>query len=216
MLTCKRILAAALALLVSASSLASTQVSAVEVRRLPPIPAIGATHDLVLHLHTFRGSRWEVGEIMNAYSQAGRLLAQCGIASASAELRVLEAPQRFHYYQTPVSRELLRMVQTGKPAVFFVEDTRNNPAFDAEAIGRANAFGRPELVDTVWVAHGARDLPYALAHELVHVLSDSGGHTSKRGNLMQAETSPQNNKLDAAQCALVRSRGEAHGLLKRR
>lgn len=216
MLTINRAVASALALLLAAASLAAAQVSNVEVRRLPPVPAAGATHELVLHLHTFRGTRWQLPEIMSAYSQAARLLAQCGIAFTSADLRVLEAPRRFHYYYTPISRELLRTVQVAKPAVFFVEDTRNNPAFDAEAIGRANGFGRPELVNTVWVAHGTRDLPYALAHELVHVLSDSGGHTSERGNLMQAETSPQNDKLNAAQCALVRSRGEANGLLKRR
>lgn len=216
MLTHDRVRATALALLLAASPLAAAQVVNVEVRRLPPVPAINATHELALHVHTFRGTRWQVGEIMSAYSNAGRLLGQCGIAFASAKLRVLEAPQRFHYYQTAISRELLRMVQVGKPAVFFVEDTRNNPAFDAEAIGRANAFGRPELVDTVWVAHGARDLPYALAHELVHILSDNGGHSSERGNLMQAETSPQNATLNAAQCALARSRGEANGLLRRR
>lgn len=216
MLSFDRIRIGAFALLLAATPLALGQVANVEVRRLPPVPTVDATHELVLHLNTFRGTRWQVAEIMSAYAQSARLLAQCGIAYASGELRVLEAPQRFHYYQTPVSRELLRTMQTGTPAVFFVEDTRNNPAFDAEAIGRANAFGRPELVNTVWVAHGARDLPYALAHELVHVLSDSGGHTSERGNLMQAETSPQNNRLNPAQCALMRSRGEANGLLTRR
>ena len=216
MLSFDRSRISAFALLLAATPLALAQVVNVEVRRLPPVPAIGATHELVLHLNTFRGTRWQVDEIMSAYAHAGRLLGQCGVAFASAELRVLAAPRRFHYYQTPVSRELVRTMQVGKPAVFFVEDTRNNPAFDAEAIGRANAFGRPELVNTVWVAHGARDLPYALAHELVHVLSDSGGHTSESGNLMQAETSPQNATLNAAQCALLRSRGEANGLLRRR
>ena len=216
MLSFDRIRITAFALLLAATPLALAQVVNVEVRRLPPVPALDATHELVLHLATFRGTRWQVAEITSAYAQAGRLLGQCGIAFASAELRVLEAPRRFHYYQTPVSRELLRTMQVGKPAVFFVEDTHNNPAFDAEAIGRANAFGRPELVNTVWVAHGARDLPYALAHELVHVLSDNGGHSRDSGNLMQAETSPQNNRLNAAQCALLRSRGEANGLLTRR
>ena len=216
MLSFDRIRITAFALLLAASPLALAQVVNVEVRRLPPVPTVDATHELVLHLHTFRDTRWQVAEIMNAYAQAGRLLGQCGIAFASAELRVLEAPRRFHYYQTPVSRELLRTMQVGKPAVFFVEDTRNNPAFDAEAIGRANAFGRPELANTVWVAHGARDLPYALAHELVHVLSDNGGHSSESGNLMQTETSPQNTRLNAAQCTLLRSRGEATGLLRRR
>ena len=59
---------------------------------------------------------------------------------------------------------------------------------------------RPELADTVWIAHGARDLPLALAHELVHLLSDSGEHSSAPGNLMLPETSPANVRLSGAQC----------------
>jgi hypothetical protein len=98
--------------------------------------------------------------------------------------------------------------------VFFVEDTRNDPAFDAEAVGRANSTRRPELVNTVWVAHGARDLPFALAHELVHVLSDSGKHTDEPRNLMRSETAPENTQLNAAQCERMRSRGAANGLLQ--
>ena len=207
---------AALLFIFAAHALAAEHVSPVEVRRLPPIPALDATHELTLHLHTFRGSRWQAHDIMAAYSQSARVLAQCGIAYAAAELRVLEAPRRLHYYYTPESRALLRMTPVRKPAVFFVEDTRNNPAYDAEAIGRANAAGRPELADTVWIAYGARDLPLALAHELVHVLADDGSHASEPGNLMQRETSPQNTRLNAAQCALVRTRGEANGLLARR
>jgi len=216
-LHCKRTLAATFAFMLAiGAATAAEHIAHVEVRRLPPIPVTHASHDLTLQLHTFRGTRWNTHEIMSAYAQSARLLAQCGIAFASAELRVLEAPRRFHYYHTPVSRELLRTVQVRKPAVFFVEDTRNNPAFDAEAIGRVNSANRPELANTVWVAHGTRDLPHALAHELVHVLSDSGGHSTDQGNLMQAETAPQNHRLTVAQCELVRSRGEASGLLKRR
>jgi hypothetical protein len=129
---------------------------------------------------------------------------------------VVEAPQRFRFYSTPVSRALMRMLTPQRPAIFFVEDTRNRAAFDAEAIGRANSATRPELADTVWVAHGARDLVLALAHELVHVLSDSGEHSADPGNLMRDETSPQNVKLTAGQCERLRARGEANGLLERR
>ena len=146
---------------------------------------------------------------------SARLLAQCGITVTAAELRVLDVPQTCKYYYTPVSRELLRHIDPPKPAVFFVEDTHNDPAFDAEAIGFANAKRRPELMNTVWVAYGARDLPYALAHELVHVLSDSGTHTNDAGNLMHDQTAPGNSELSAAQCELVRKRGEANGLLQR-
>ena len=174
------------------------------------------THDLRLALYTFQGARWQRGDVATAVWEAMELLAPCGVALAGADLRVIEAPREFHVFSTPVSRELLRAIKVAKPAVFFVEDTKNDPAYDAETIGRENSATRPELVDTVWVVYGARDLPKALAHELVHLLSDSGEHSSELGNLMQFESSPENTRLSDAQCRRLRERGEANGLLVRR
>ena len=188
----------------------------VETRALPgheQPAAPGFTHELRLTLYAFRGSLWTQLEIEPAVREAARLLAQCGVTLAGAELRILEAPRRFHYYSTPVARELLQGLQVARPSIFFVDDTLNRPAFDAEAIGLANAATRPELANTVWIAHGARDLPLALAHELAHVLSDSGEHREEPGNLMRAETSPENTRLSDAQCRRLRERGEANGLL---
>jgi len=187
----------------------------VETRVLAPPPVPGASHELRLVFYTFRGARWQPETILSAAREAARLLGQCRVGVAGAELRVLDAPRRFHFYATPVARELLRRLDAPKPAVFFVEDTRNRPAFDAEAIGLKNAATRPELANTVWVAYEARDLPQALAHELVHVLSDSGDHSSEPGNLMRDETSAQDTRLSPEQCALLRRQGETHGLLKR-
>jgi hypothetical protein len=184
---------------------------ALPLQQLPSAP--GATHELRLSLYAFRGSPWTQREIEPAAMAAARLLAQCGIALAAAELRLLEAPRRFHFYSTPVSRELLQGLEVARPAIFFVDDTLNRPAYDAEAIGLANAASRPELANTVWVAHGARDLPLALAHELAHVLSDSGEHSEEPRNLMRPETAPENTRLSDAQCRRLRERGEANGLL---
>ena len=64
--------------------------------------------------------------------------------------------------------------------------------FDAEAIGRANAKNCPEMADTVWITATTRDLPVALAHELVHVLTDSGDHSNALDNLMRDDTAPGN------------------------
>ena len=103
-----------------------------------------------------------------------------------------------------------------KPAVFFVEDTRNDPAYEAEAIGRANSKTRPELADTVWVTYGSQVLRQALAHELVHLLSDSGDHSAEPGNLMRYDLTPEDTRLTDAQCQRIRSTGEANGLLQKR
>ena len=178
--------------------------------------APAASHNLRLALYAFRGTRWAPAEAVLAMWEAVRLLAPCGITLAGAELRVLETPDRFHFYSTAVSRELLRGMTVAKPAVFFVQDTKNQPAYDGEAIGRANSATRPELADTVWLAYGARELPQALAHELVHVLADSGDHSTEPGNLMRYDLAPQDTRLTDAQCELIRTRGEANGLLQKR
>jgi len=176
----------------------------------------GATHELRLALYGFSDTRWSAPQIYAAVREGSRLLAQCGVAVVHAELRMLEAPRPFRFYRTTVSRELLRRIKVAKPAIFFVEDTLNDPAFDAEAIGRENAVNQPELTDTIWIAYDARDLPETFAHELVHVLSDDGEHSNEPGNLMRAHTSRRNTRLTDAQCIRLRSRGEANGLLTRR
>lgn len=183
---------------------------------LQALPGSNTTHDLRLSLYTFRGTRWQHAEILPAVQESARLLAQCGISVSSADLRVLDAPRAFHFYSTPRSRVLLREMEVARPALFFVEDTHNDPAFDAEAIGVSNAATRPELANTVWVAYEARFLAKVLAHELVHVLSDSGEHTYEARNLMRPDTAPGNTRLSAAQCRALRDRGEANGLLSRR
>jgi hypothetical protein len=198
-------------------ALGADEIRIVETRNIPVEPApAGATHELRLSLYAFRNTRWSSQEILTALPEGAGLLGQCGVALARAELHVVEAPSRFRYYHTPVSRELLRRLKVSRPALFFVDDTLNNPAFDAEAIGRENAVTQPELADTVWIAHGARDLPQTMAHELVHVLSDDGTHSTEPGNLMRATTSRRNTHLTEVQCAGLRSRGEANGLLTAR
>jgi hypothetical protein len=161
----------------------------------------------------FRGGNWTADQVARAIPDAVALLGQCRVVLAPAEIHVIDAPRRYHDYETGVSRELVRALAVKRPAVFFVEDTKNVPAFDAEAIGIFNARTRPELANTVWIAHGARDLVHVIAHELVHVLADSGAHSVEPGNLMRDETAPGNNRLTTAQCDLIRSRGAANGLL---
>lgn len=187
-------------------------------RTCTPVPraaiSAGSSHTLALSLNVVAGTAWSTEEVRAAAIEAAVLLGQCGIHVARIELCSIDAPRRFHFYSDAVSRELLRQLAVPKPAVFFVEDTLNEPAHDAEAIGRSNATMRPELADTVWVAFGARDLPHTLAHELVHVLSDSGRHSELPYNLMRAYTSPLASRLTEDQCTRLRLRATANGLLQ--
>ena len=101
-----------------------------------------------------------------------------------------------------------------RPAVFLVDDTLERVAFEAEAIGRGNVGRRRALLDTVWITRDA-DLGLVLAHELVHLLADSGAHADDARNLMHVDTRRTQGLLEEAQCRRIEQRGLATGLLRR-
>jgi len=170
--------------------------------------------ELTLRLSVANIDRWDDAEVTAALRSAAKLLAQCEIRITSAELLLITVPETHRHFETPRSRELAQALALPKPTIYFTAGTRQVPAFDAEAIGRGNSRSRPELADTVWIARGARDLDQVIAHELAHVLMDSGAHDNSPGNLMAEETSPQNTQLTAAQCAQMRNTGTRNGLLR--
>lgn len=181
-------------------------------------PPAQAQEPLVMRLTLvhFKGGSWQEYDIQAAATRASGILAQCGITPGGTELLRADVDARFRIFHTPTSRELARFLQFRKPAIFFVDGTRQDPAFDAEAIGRGNSRNRPELRDTVWVVYGARDPGVVLAHEIAHVLMDSGEHSEESGNLMRDETAPGNTRLSVAQCSRLRETGTANGLLSPR
>jgi hypothetical protein len=63
--------------------------------------------------------------------------------------------------------------------------------------------------------HDVDDAGIALAHELFHVLTNSGAHVEDRPNLMQADTRPENTELTPVQCQQAQSMGVENGLLTR-
>jgi hypothetical protein len=182
---------------------------------LAGLPALAQEHyTLRLTLVQLAGSTWTREAILDVNGQAVRILAQCQVVAAEPELLSVDAEPRLRVFHTPAARELARRLKPGKPAVFFVDATRQRPAFDAEAIGRGNSRTRPELADTVWIVRDARDPGVALAHELAHVLMDSGEHSEEPGNLMREETAPASTRLTEAQCARLRDTAAANGLLR--
>ena len=174
-----------------------------------------ATHELRVTLAYFADGGWEHHVVLKASYHAAGILAQCGVVVTQIEIAQIMAPQRYRYFAMPASRELAHTLQLPKPTVYFVIDTRQQPAFDAEAIGRSNGKTRPELVDTVWITRATRDPGIALAHELSHVLMDSGEHVAEPDNLMREDTAPENTRLNPAQCARLRAAGTRNGLLLR-
>jgi hypothetical protein len=183
---------------------------------LPYAGPAPATHRLQLELFTFDDTSWRSEAIVQAVREVAPVLAQCGVWLERAELtRLGGGDPELRDLATPVSRQLVRRMRPAKPAVFFVRDTRHAPAFDAEAFGRGNTATRPELAGTVWITAATRDLPVALAHELVHVLADSGVHAHEPGNLMAEDTAPGATRLTPEQCEGIVANGTANGLLQR-
>lgn len=172
------------------------------------------SYHLHLEMALVMGTRWAPDVILDAARRAAGILAQCDIGVSGVQLREFDGPRQYRNLLTPVSREFARRSDLGKPAVFFVDDTLQRPAFDAEAVGRGNANARPEMADTVWITVAVRDLPVVLAHELVHVLTDSGAHSDVPGNLMRDETAPGNTRLTPEQCGSIVTNGRAKGLLE--
>jgi len=195
-------------------ALAQESITAMERHEFSVERQADASHRLDLTLAYLEGSAWTPEAVQAAAIEAGRILGQCGIAIEKAELVRIAAPERYRDFFTPLSRQLARALPLGKPTVYFVAGTRQRPAFDAEAIGRGNSRTRPELADTVWVTRGTRDLAIAVAHELAHVLMDSGEHSDEPGNLMREETAPGGTRLSSAQCTRMRDTARANGLLR--
>lgn len=171
-------------------------------------------YELHLTAAYLEGTGWSAGDLGTLFGQSSRILAQCDVGLTEITLVRVEAPSRFLDYATGPARELARALSLAKPTLYFVADTRQRPAFDAEAIGRGNSRARPELADTVWVTRATRDPDIAIAHELAHVLMDSGAHSTEDGNLMRDETAAQNVRLSSAQCARLRSKAVEHGLIR--
>jgi len=194
------------------SAIAAAPAFEIENRLVLDGPAPGSDqHALTLTLANIGG--WNDDDIVTALGKAADILAQCGIRLSGAELLRVRVPDSHRDFFVPRSRELARALGLARPAVYFAAGTRQRPAFDAEAIGRGNSRSRPELRDSVWIARGARDLGIVIAHELAHVLMDSGAHDNSPGNLMAESTTPDNTRLTAAQCARITATGTRNDLL---
>jgi hypothetical protein len=160
------------------------------------------------------GAGWPLEAVVPAVARAAAVHAQCGVRFGGVEVQLWRLPRRLRYYHTRAALELTEALGVQAPAVWLVRDTLEQPAFDAEAIGRSNARGREGLAGTLWLTSHLEHPGEALAHELYHVLADSGSHVPERDNLMHAETRPGATRLTEGQCERARRVGEAFGLLR--
>ena len=169
-------------------------------------------HAVALDLVVVGGAGWRVPEILRAVRRTAGILAQCEVAVNRVRLRMVEAPRRFRYLHDAWSRRLVQRLDPSRPAVFFVEETLREPAFEAEAFGQANTRHTPWMRDTVWITRAAEDVGIVLAHELFHVLADLGRHETDPGNLMNERVGSANTRLRDWQCERLRKVATAFGL----
>lgn len=156
---------------------------------------------------------WSKEIVRDSLLEAESILAQCNIAFNSVTISELSVPAYLRDLETGRARTLVSALDNDtefKPIkVFYARDTRMITPFDGEAFGRANTRRRPWLQDSIWLMNGIEDAGIALAHELFHVLSNSGEHIQTLNNLMQTRTSPGNTTLELLQCdAAVRNAKE--------
>ena len=159
-------------------------------------------------------SRWTHQRVEQAVQQAYEILAQCSIIAGEVSIHAIEAEDYLRDLSTGSARTLLKAAGTANATVVFARDTRMQAAFDGEAFGLGNTRMRPWLAPSVWLMLGVDDPGVALAHELFHVIANSGEHVEGVANLMQGRTRPESQKLTPDQCRLALANGVANRLLQ--
>jgi len=159
-------------------------------------------------------SRWTHQRVEQAVRQAYEILAQCSIIAGKVSIHAIDAEDYLRDLSTGSAHTLLEAAGTEQATVVFARDTRMQAAFDGEAFGLGNTRMRPWLAPSVWLMLGVDDPGVALAHELYHVIANSGEHVEGVANLMQGRTRPESEQLTPAQCQLARANGVANRLLQ--
>lgn len=165
---------------------------------------------------------WTRERIQPLVDRLAQVIAVCGIKLLPVQVGFYDSLPHLKTMGIGHAKTLRQELSLKRPTVYLLEETRllRSPEgeyfrFDAEAFGRGNTRYRDWLLDTVWVSAGVIDADLAVAHELMHVLMNSGEHTNLAGNLMNAATSPDNYRISPRQCLQALENGLANGLLQR-
>lgn len=153
-------------------------------------------------------SQWSADTVRLILDEAQTILSQCDVVFKAVNIRYIDVPDYLSDLETGASKTLMDAVRLSGPnrqaTVVFARDTRMNQAYDAEAFGKANTRNRAWLSDSVWLTLALKDRGIGLAHELFHVLANSGRHNAMAGNLMLTRTTGNNRKLVLEQCLSMR------------
>ena len=161
-------------------------------------------------------SRWSQQRIEQTVQQAFLILAQCDLMPGEISIYSVSGDDYLRDLSTGSARTLFEAVGTAKTTVVFARDTLMQAAYLGEAFGLGNTRMRPWLANSVWLMLDVEDAGIALAHELYHVIANSGAHVEGVANLMQPRTRPESLELTTQQCRLAQVNGVDNQLLQDR
>jgi hypothetical protein len=158
-------------------------------------------------------SGWTKKLLINASTHSMEILGQCGIGVPTINLITLKTSEKYKDPDRSQRIDLARSISpAAKPLVFFIRSA-GDVMKDAFSYGRSNTRSA-ELKDTVWVKSELTDIAgVALAHELIHILSNSGEHINEPGNLMNEDADTTTVKLKPDQCNNIVRLGIENGFL---
>ena len=193
-----------------------TDVSLIRKRHIEKVATVDSkTLKLDLSIVVLEESGWRDSQIPGLIDRIDHILSQCSIRVTRVREYVLRVSPRLLDFDAATSHTLVNQTNIPKPILFMMRDTLRDPAYEGEAFGKANSRYREWLQNTIWVIASITDPDVGIAHELLHVLSDSGEHVSEQGNLMQANTRRGEIYLKPTQCQRARQTALANGLLAR-
>jgi len=167
----------------------------------------------LVSLHT----DWSNERITKTLGVANTIFSQCDLGINSNNVLHIDSAAYVKHLSPgnalTLQRNLSPHLNAANATIFFADDTDMQEKFDAEAFGLANTRSRPWMQNTVWITRVTKDSGNALAHELYHVLSNSGSHNQITGNLMRDTTALENTVLLPEQCQLALSTAAANSLL---
>jgi len=184
---------------------------AVEVKHRAP--AQRRAYEFRPTLILINDSGWTQKLLIDASTRGTEILNQCGIGVPVISLITLKTSEQYKDPDRSQRINLARSVSpAAKPLVFFIRSA-SDVMKDAFSYGRSNTRSA-ELKDTVWVKNALSDIAgVALAHELVHILSNSGEHINEPGNLMNEDADTTTVKLKPDQCNNIIKHGIENGFL---
>ena len=162
---------------------------------------------LFFEVFVFRNAGWSEREVKRVIAEARDIYArQCRFNLVARQISFIHVEAQLHRINHELQEQLLtRLVDVKRPAVFFIDDTRDE---DFAAYAYLEGTASPSQ-GTAWITRNAARQCRGpmLAHELGHIALNTGKHVEVGNNLMgfscqrsNVSRQPINTNLTPQQC----------------